>query len=434
MTFCLKSFFKIALRNIGRHKVKTFLTIFSIFLGLSLYIFMDGWLLGIEIDSMRNLVNYEIGSAKIYSKEYFKKKDEIPSHEVFNNYKEIVSALNKSGYSAAPRFAFKGLLIGREKDATFLFYGIEPSLENEVFRYNKFIESGEFVKDNEFKIMIGTNGAEKLKLKVGDGVRLYTTIDKKSSNGKITHTHQLIDLSVGGIINSPDPKINGNVGFLPLSILQDESGLMLGGGITEISIRKSSAKDYEMPGDFESPDVIKKTLGKELNDNLTLVGWEEDAKDFLTIAQTKRGGTGFILILLLLITVLLISNTMLLAVIERTKELGMMRSLGMSDLDIVILLLIEGCIIGVIGSFCGAIGGIVADYYMVNYGLDFTTILKGMEMEDIGYRVVGIFKSAWNIESIVKSFFLGIIVSMLATLSPALNSIKLKITDALRFE
>jgi len=229
-------FLKLAFRNIGRHKLKTFLTVLSIFIGLALYIFMDGWLLGVEIESLRNLVNYEIGSAKIYSKKYFEKKDELPMYEDFNDYKNIINTLNGKGYSAAPRFTFSGLLISQEKDVPFIFHGIDTKLENEVFRYDKFIESGEFVKENEFKVMLGVNGAEKLKVKVGDDVRVYTTIDKKDEKGRITHTHQVINLNVCAIINSPDPKVNGNTAYLPLSILQGDMGLLLDGSITEISI------------------------------------------------------------------------------------------------------------------------------------------------------------------------------------------------------
>ncbi|HPO51167.1 MAG TPA: hypothetical protein PLO89_12645, partial [Spirochaetota bacterium] len=284
------NFLKLAVRNLGRHKLKTFLTVFSIFIGLTLFIWMDGWLLGVEIESLRNLVNYEIGSAKIYSKKYFEKKDELPMYEDFKNYDKIINALNKEGYSATPRFTFSGLLISPEKDAPFIFHGIDTSLENEVFRYNNFIESGEFIRDNEFKIMIGVNGAEKLKVKVGDDVRIYTTIDKKDDKGRVTHTHQVINLKVGAIINSPDPKVNGNTAYLPLSILQGDMGLALEGSVTDISIRKKNAKDYEMPGDFENPENIKKSLGGDLPDELILVDWQEDAKDFLAIAATKRGG------------------------------------------------------------------------------------------------------------------------------------------------
>jgi len=189
-----------------------------------------------------------------------------------------------------------------------------------------------------------------------------------------------------------------------------------------------------MPDAFENPVNIINALGTDLRNELTLVGWQEDAKDFLAIAQTKRGGTSFILILLLLITVLLISNTMMLAVIERTKELAMMRSMGMKDSEIILILVIEAGIIGLIGAVLGVTGGIIADFYMVNWGIDFTSMFKAMEVDDIGYRVSGVLKSAWNVDSIIKAFILGIILSVLSALMPAFNSVKLKITDALRFE
>ncbi|OHD14572.1 MAG: hypothetical protein A2086_08005 [Spirochaetes bacterium GWD1_27_9] len=424
----------LAFRNIGRHKVKTILTVAAITIGITLFIYMDAFLLGMDIDSKRNLVNYEIGAAKIYSQAYFEKKDEIPSYESFTNYQPIIKKLNEVGYNTAIHFVFTGILFSAERDSPFMFIGIDPVMETTLFRYNNFVEKGEFIKDNEQKIMLGAIGAKNLNVKVGDTVRLSTTIDRRNERGIITHTNQLIDLKVGAIINTPNPKTNGNIGYLPLSILQDETGLMLGGHITEICIRNKDAKDYDLPSDNESPDVIKKALGDKLPNELVLVDWQEDAKDFLAISTSKRGGASIVLFLLIIITILGISNTMLMAIIERTKEIGMMRALGMTNSEIVILFIVEGGLIGAIGSGLGIIFGCIINIFMVNYGIDFSQMMNSMGNMDLGYRVVSQFKSAWNTSSIITAGFLGVLVSMLSAIIPARRSVKKSVSDDLRFE
>ena len=127
------NYFSLAFRNLGRHKVKSALTMIAIVVGISLYIFVDGWLLGAEIDSMRNLVNFEIGAAKIYSKDFFKNKDELPTYEGFTNYEPIIQKLKDEGYNAAPHALFSGILLSKEQELPFLFTGVDPALEKEVF-------------------------------------------------------------------------------------------------------------------------------------------------------------------------------------------------------------------------------------------------------------------------------------------------------------
>ncbi|MDR1654632.1 MAG: ABC transporter permease, partial [Treponema sp.] len=65
---------RLALRNLARHKVKTILTITAVGISVALYILVDGWLAGVNIDSLRNIANFEIGAAKIQTKAYFDKK------------------------------------------------------------------------------------------------------------------------------------------------------------------------------------------------------------------------------------------------------------------------------------------------------------------------------------------------------------------------
>ncbi|MCK4797820.1 MAG: ABC transporter permease, partial [Spirochaetes bacterium] len=212
----------IAFKNLGRHKVKTILTSSAIIISIGLFIFMDALLYGMDIDSRRNLINYETGAAKIYSKAYFEKKDELPMYESYGDYEPIIKKLNEQAYNAAPRAVFVGSLLSVDQELPFILIGIDPQKENTVFKYHKFLEQdSRFVQNGQFKIIIGVKGAKNLNVGIGDKVRLSTTIDIKDEKGKIKHIHQLIDMSIGGIVNSPNPKTNGNIAYLPLDILQD---------------------------------------------------------------------------------------------------------------------------------------------------------------------------------------------------------------------
>jgi ABC-type lipoprotein release transport system permease subunit len=423
----------IAYRNLYRHKVKTIITVIAVAIGVSLFIFIDSWLYGMNIDSRRNIVNFETGSAKIYSRAYYSKIDEKPMYESFNNYEPILAKLYENGYNTSVHSVFPGSLKSQDEELPFEFIGIDPEKEKSMFLSYKFVSEGKYPESGNFEILIGYLGAKNLKVKAGDTVKLITVIDKRDNNGIIRHINQVIDLKVCGIINSPNPKTNGNVGYIPLDVLQDELGILLEGSITEICIRKKNPDITALPGKDESAVHIKKILGDTLPRDLVLIDWIEDVKDYVAASSQDIVSNNIIIGLLFLLAFIGIANTMLMAVLERTKEIGMLRALGMKDFSILKLFVYEAGLIGLIGSVIGIILGVLINLYMVNYGIDYTKMLEQFGT-DYGYRVVGIFKSAWNIPVIFMSGIIATLISALTAILPTLKALKMSIVDALRFE
>ncbi|MDR0708894.1 MAG: ABC transporter permease, partial [Spirochaetaceae bacterium] len=108
---------RIAFRNLARHRVKTVLTITAVSVSVGLSIFMDGWLAGMNIDSRRNIANFEIGAAKLQTKAYFDRKDELPMYESFSGWEQSAAALDRAGYDSAPRFVFTGTVYSEAASA-----------------------------------------------------------------------------------------------------------------------------------------------------------------------------------------------------------------------------------------------------------------------------------------------------------------------------
>lgn len=426
------NYLKLAFRNLGRHKVKTIVTCLAVAIGVMVYIFTDALMLGMNIESKRNFVNYETGSSKIYSKAYFEKKDIMPLYEGFYDYEPIIEKLDAEGFKAAPHAVFNGSLLSKENEMPFIFVGVDPEMEKNFFHYDEYLEGGEFFETISDNIILGTNGAQKLKVGVGDLVKLSVIVDIKDDFDEKRHIYQLMELTVSGILNTPNPKINGNYGLIPLDILQDEMGIMLDGLVTEICIRKKDAPLHKLPDKTETPEVITAAMGTDLPEDLVVVSWEEDAKMFLEIMESKTGFTSIILFLLIIIVIIGVANTMLMAVFERTKEMGMLRSMGMKDGSVIILFLIEAGMIGLIGSVIGVILGALINIPMINIGLDYTEMMESQA--DIGFRITGIIRSAWNYSSMVNAVILMTIVPAVTAIFPARRGIKKSIADAMRFE
>lgn len=91
------------------------------------------------------------------------------------------------------------------------------------------------------------------------------------------------------------------------------------------------------------------------------------------------------------------------AIFERTREIGMLRALGMIDKEIIRLFVTETALIGFLGALMGMALGILINCYMIYIGIDLTEILASANMKDIGYRLTGSFKAAWNWSTIIFS-------------------------------
>jgi ABC-type lipoprotein release transport system permease subunit len=194
----------------------------------------------------------------------------------------------------------------------------------------------------------------------------------------------------------------------------------MGKGVTEIDIK---LKDPARLEEFRSK------LAKEIP-AMEIATWKDLAADVLAIAQAKRGGTSVLLFSVFLVALIGISNTILLAAFERTREIGMMAAMGMRRGQIVRLFILEGAMIGVFGSITGCMLGILLNIPFVKYGINWGMYMR--EIGDVGYRITGVSRGIWNPQMIMIAFIAGIVISALTSIYPAWVASKMEPTEALR--
>jgi len=259
-------------------------------------------------------------------------------------------------------------------------------------------------------------------------------------SGAVNHINQAFDVKVAGVINSPAPLPNGNTAFIPLDILQDEAGMMLEGAVTELIIREKGVPDDRLPGASESGQAITAALkrglaamGLTFPQELGVRTWAEYMEDYLSYEAIQVGMPQVLAFLLLLLSFLGISNTILLAILERTKEIGMMRAMGMTDKDMIMTYMLEAGFLGLIGSILGIIVGCIINYPLVKYGIDFTA-MGDLMPDGIGFRTTAIFRSTWNPAVIIGSGLVATLLASVVAILPTRSAVKKPITESLRFE
>jgi len=207
---------------------------------------------------------------------------------------------------------------------------------------------------------------------------------------------------------------------------KDSADTLLGmeGSVTEIDIRLPIQADVD-----EAVQRLQQTFEDEFN--LEARSWKVLTKDYLSALEADKGGSAIILFLVFLIAAVGISNTMLMAMYERTRELGMMRSLGMKDSHILLSFLFEAGGIGLVGAVLGLVLGALGNLYMVNIGIDFGFVMRDM---NIGYRIQSIMRGTWNLKSFVVTLVSGVGLSMLVAWLPIRRSLKMDIPSCLRHQ
>ncbi len=412
----MKFLISLAFKNLTRYKRRTLITAGAIAVGIMMYIFIDAMLMGAEYESVRNLKWYETASARILNDGYWENRQQYPLDLNITDPDTIVDRLGDNDIIATKRIRVSGDLIlssrefGEDGNMPVTVTAIDPSRDNEVFHFGDTLIDGRFLEQDEDAVLMGSWFAEDIGAEVGK----WITILARGNGG----FYEAMDLEIVGILNCPNPNVNRSLILMPF----DTADYYLGmdGAATEINIKMSDLADVD-----EELPVIQEFLN---GDNLTVMSWTAMARDYLALAEAKRGGTGLILFLIFIIAAVGISNTMLMAIFERIKELGMMRSLGMSDAKIRIAFMLEAAGIGLVGSLMGVVLGIIADLFIINVGIDFSFIMRDM---DIGYRIQGLFRGAWNPGTILLAFFAGIFISTLVAYLPTNRALKMDIPSCL---
>lgn len=418
----MKFAFLLAMKNLFRYKRRTFITAIAIALGLSMYLIVDSLLLGMDEESVRNLLWYETSSVRIHTKEYWGDRQLYPLEQGIEQPESILKMLRSEGWTATGRTMFTADMIlysddfGEDGNMGVLVTAIDPETDNDVFHFEDTLIDGRFLtKDDTEGVLMGSWFAQDIGAEVGYWVTLVTR-----GNGGFFGA---VDLELVGIVNCPNPNVNRTL--LMMNKKSADALLGMEGSVTEINIRLPIHSDVD-----EAVERLQQLL-PESGQELEARSWRALAKDYLAAIQAERGGTAVILFLVFIIAAVGISNTMLMSMYERTRELGMMRAMGMKDRHILLSFLFEAGGIGFVGSVIGLALGALGNLYMVNIGIDFGFMMRDM---DIGYRIQSIVRGTWNLKSIAVTFFSGIVLSMIVAWIPIRRSLKMDIPSCLRHQ
>ena len=304
--------------------------------------------------------------------------------------------------AVAPFINGQAMLIHRQNVYGIGVRGIEPEKEFRVTKIGQYLKEGSSTIGKE-EIIIGKVLSERLKVKLGDSISLISPFDGHSYTFRIS-----------GIFNSGMYDYDANLVFINLGRAQEIFGLE--GVVSGIGIKIDRV---------ELAKKIRQEINKNIGYEYFVLTWMDTNRNLFSALKLEKTVMFIILTLIVVVAAFNIVSTLIMLVMEKTKDIGILKAIGATSKSVELIFSWEGMIIGIFGTFLGVFGGLGLCYLLKNY--EFIKL-----PQDI-YYIERLPVKIERLDSVLVIFF-AILISYLATLYPARQASRLNPVEALRYE
>lgn len=401
---------RLAWRNVLRNVRRTLITVVAIAVGLASLVFLWGLIDGMNEQMIENSTSYLSGHIKVHGKGYH---DDKQLHRAISDDSALRAQLLKDSNIKAlsARVEGKALLNNGNKSRGVMVVGVDPENEAKVTTIHKTVTEGRYLRpDDKDGILIGDKMAQILGVKPGQEAVLIT---------------QAIDGSIGagryrvvGIFDTGIDVIDSNYVFLTLEAARDLYSMW--GQATAWAIRLEQR---------QQSGQVAKALSRTLGPEYEVLGWRKLLPSVVQAVLFHEAMTYIVLGIMFIVVAVGIANTILMAVMERTREFGIMMALGTSRIQIVGLVILESMLLGIAGIIAGNIAGLGINFYLAGAGLNFEQFTDALEsMPGLSAIVYPVIRWDHVIELSAIVFF----ISVLPALYPAWRAASVVPVEAIR--
>jgi len=405
-------YLRLAWRNIWRHSRRTLIIVAAMSLGLALMMFYDGLVAGFNQAIYGNAIKVLGGNIQVHAVGYRSEASQTPLLPLNDDGAIVKAALAQANVVAATRrITTGGLASSREGAFAVGITGIEPEKELEVNLAEQHVVAGRnLTADDGDVIFIGKGLADAMGVQVGDRI----TLTGRSKHEQMRRR----TMTVAGIYDLGMADIEKRTIYVSLSEAQSL---------------------YDLTGQSTEVAISLKQLGQEaaviaaLQPGLPgyeIESFEANYPELQSALSTKGGVMNIFSIVILMIAGIGILNLLLMAVYERTREIGVLGALGLKPRQISFLFILEGTMIGLVGVVVGIVLGLLINGLLMQVGLDFTSF-SGVTsyMALISGRVY----PSWGLDKLLMRALTVAIISALAAVIPAREAAQREPAEALHY-
>lgn len=400
--------FKMAYRNLLRHRRRSALSALALAVALALLLFMAAFFKGEMRSSLEDTLRLNSGHLQVRNANYDPDKFSVAWEYLIENPYQIADQIAALGpvKLATPRLFASGIVSAGSNSAGVQIMGVDPDSEANA-PYRNGLVDGEFLSaDDRSGILIGYPLAESMGLRVGSQLSLLVN----TSEGQVDEQNFV----VRGIFSTGSSTYDKGIVLLPLAKAQAFSGA---GNRASII--------FVMLHDREQADSVAAAI---TGPGYRVITWQKMNELLVLINDFSNAYLTILNLIILGVTVTVILNTMLMAVFERTREIGILAALGMKGRQIVLLFLAEAALLALGGVAAGLLAGWALSAYFGSVGIYFGDIgVSGMIMGDRMYPYL-------MLEDVIRLTLTAFLVTLLASYYPAQIASRMEPVEALRAE
>ncbi|MGV8093367.1 MAG: ABC transporter permease [Mangrovibacterium sp.] len=401
----------VAWRNIWRNQTRSLVILIAICLGLTSGIFYIAFYNGMVDQRIDAAIKTEASHIQVHHQEYLNN----PDKKFIIAHADSVAGIIRSveGVKATSnRIIVNTMIQSPTTGSGVKVTGIVPEQEKQVTNlFTKLVEGSWFENGKRNPVVIGKKLADKLKVEL----RSKVVITLQDMDGNMTAGA----FKVEGIFETSNTAYDENCVFVRSSDLS-KILVMNENDCHEIAVL------LDQNDRLETADLVLKSKLPDLD----IKTWREIMPD-VSLVESSFGITTFIIMLIILLALLFgIINTMLMAVLERTKELGMLMAIGMNKMKVFTMILLETVLLSLSGGVCGILFGGILIIWFGHTGIDlgaWSTAYKSMGYDTLVYTRL-------SLSIAVEIALMVAVTGIIASVYPALKALRLRPAEAVRID
>ena len=394
-------YLRLAWRNIWRHRRRTIIIVLAMSLTLAMMMWYDGVVAGFTDTIYGNAVKVLGGNIQVHAAGYRAQASSTPLLPLADPQSVIKAAqANPNTLGATQRINTGGLLTNHEGAFSVGITGVEPENELNLNIIGQYVKAGRNLTSADTdNILIGKGLADAMSVQVGDRITLVGRSQHEQMRQRTMTVVGIFDLGMADIEKQT----------VYISLGEAQSLYDLNGQSTEVA-------------------VFLKRIGQESavikNMNLSPTSYEVESfeanyPDLASAITTKGSVMNVFSVIIIAIAGVGILNLLLMAIYERTREIGMLGALGMKPAQISLLFILEGIMIGLVGVAVGIVFGLALNGLLMKVGLDFGSLSS---VSSYMALIQGKIYPSWGVEKLALRASVVAIISALAAVIPAIEA------------
>ena len=399
----------ISWRNVWRNKWRSIVIILAITAGLTGGIFTVAMYNGMTEQKLRTAVDTQTAHLQIHAPGFLQNKD---IRLFLRNADAIVDELRNVSFvtGVSQRLVATGMAASSNANAGVLLNGIHPDEERVISTiYQSITEGDYFEAEKRNQILISSRTAKKLKVELNGKV----VITLQDINGDIVGAA----FRVTGIFRTTHSMFDESNVFVRKQDL--ERILSMEGIVNEIAVRLDDIENV--------PAVQARLQGRFSREVADIQSWRDIQPELAYINDASWQMNYLVLIIILLALAFGILNTMLMAIFERVKEIGVLMAVGMSKGRIFMMIILETIFLSLTGAALGMVVSAIIVYWTNRSGINLSMFAQGLE----SFGISSIIYPALEPRFYGTLAMMVIVAAMLSALYPAIKALRLKPVEAI---